>query len=157
MVTAISGAFVISKSGNKTKMHDFRGEQAKHSEIWGTGIRGRAADSVGPVHVRSVFQWCLTLCDPVTPGTEARQAPLSIGFFRQEHWSGLPFLPPGDLPHPGTEPLALSWQAGSSPLSQCALGITLFLPLAAGGGEASVAASPASGPIGHISLHIRPL
>ena len=91
MVTAISGAFVISKSGNKTKMHDFRGEQAKHSEIWGTGIRGRAADSVGPVHVRSVFQWCLTLCDPVTPGTEARQAPLSIGFFRQEHWSGLPF------------------------------------------------------------------
>ena len=31
------------------------------------------------------------------------QAPLSMGFFRQEYWSGLPFLPPGDLPNPGIE------------------------------------------------------
>ena len=34
----------------------------------------------------------------------ARQAPLSLGFFRQEDWSGLPFPPPGDLPDPGIEP-----------------------------------------------------
>ena len=27
-----------------------------------------------------------------------------MGFFRQEYWSGLPFLPPGDLPHPGIKP-----------------------------------------------------
>ena len=33
--------------------------------------------------------------------TAARQAPLSMGFPRQEDWSGLPFLPPGDLPSPG--------------------------------------------------------
>ena len=32
------------------------------------------------------------------------QAPLSAGFFRQEHWSGLPFPPPGDLPNSGIEP-----------------------------------------------------
>ena len=32
------------------------------------------------------------------------QAPLSMGFFRQEYWSGLPFPSPGDLPTPGTEP-----------------------------------------------------
>ena len=32
------------------------------------------------------------------------QAPLSIGFSRQDYWSGLPFLPPGDLPDPGIEP-----------------------------------------------------
>ena len=32
------------------------------------------------------------------------QAPLSIGFFRQEYWSGLPFPPPGNLPDPGIEP-----------------------------------------------------
>ena len=32
------------------------------------------------------------------------QAPLSIGFFRQENWNGLPFPPPEDLPDPGTEP-----------------------------------------------------
>ena len=32
------------------------------------------------------------------------QAPLSVGFSRQEHWSGLPFPSPGDRPHPGIEP-----------------------------------------------------
>ena len=34
----------------------------------------------------------------------AHQAPLSMGFSRQEYWSGLPFPPPGDLPIPGMEP-----------------------------------------------------
>ena len=43
----------------------------------------------------------------VTPWTEACQAPLSMGFPRQEYWSGLPFPPPGDLPNPGTEPKSL--------------------------------------------------
>ena len=33
----------------------------------------------------------------------ARQAPLSMGFSRQEYWSGLPFSPPGDLPNPEVE------------------------------------------------------
>ena len=37
--------------------------------------------------------------DSATPWTVAQQAPLSMGFFRQEHWSGLPFPPPGDLPN----------------------------------------------------------
>ena len=36
--------------------------------------------------------------------TVACQAPLSVGFFRQEYWSGLPFPSPGDLPDPGVEP-----------------------------------------------------
>ena len=40
----------------------------------------------------------------VTPQTVARQAPLSIGFPRQEYWSKLPFPPPGDLPDPGIKP-----------------------------------------------------
>ena len=35
--------------------------------------------------------------------TVAHQAPLSVEFFRQEYWSGLPFPPPGGLPHPGIE------------------------------------------------------
>ena len=39
----------------------------------------------------------------VTPWTVARQAPLSMGFSRQECWSGLPFPPAGDLPEPGIE------------------------------------------------------
>ena len=40
----------------------------------------------------------------VTPWTVAHQAPLPMGFFRQEYWSGLPFPSPGDLPNPGIEP-----------------------------------------------------
>ena len=39
----------------------------------------------------------------VTPWTIAHQAPLSMGLSRQEYWSGLPFLSPGDLPDPGIE------------------------------------------------------
>ena len=46
----------------------------------------------------------------------ACQAPLSMGFPRQENWSGLPYLPPGDLPNPGIEPVSLASPAlaGSS-------------------------------------------
>ena len=39
-----------------------------------------------------------------TPWTVAHQAPLPMGFSRQEYWSGLPFPSPGDLPDPGVEP-----------------------------------------------------
>ena len=42
----------------------------------------------------------------------AWQAPLSMKFSRQEYWSGLPFLTPGDLPDPGTERLASPALAG---------------------------------------------
>ena len=52
----------------------------------------------------------------VTPWTVAHQAPMSMGFSRQEYWSGLPCPPPGDLPNPGIEPASLRllhWQAGS--------------------------------------------
>ena len=44
----------------------------------------------------------------VTPWTIACQAPLSMRFPRQEHWSGLPFPPPGDLPDPGIEPKSVA-------------------------------------------------
>ena len=52
-----------------------------------------------------------------TPCTAARQAPLSMGFSRQEYWSGLPFPSLGDLPDPGIEPESLALQAGSLLLS----------------------------------------
>ena len=45
----------------------------------------------------------------VTPWTAAYQAPLSMGFFRQEYWSGLPFPPPRTLPNPGIEPLSMGF------------------------------------------------
>ena len=43
---------------------------------------------------------------PLQSWTVACQAPLSMGFPRQEGWSGLPFFPPQDLPDPGTKPLS---------------------------------------------------
>ena len=46
-----------------------------------------------------------------------RQAHLSMGFSRQEYWSGLPFPTPGDLPDPGIEPVTPHWQTISLPLS----------------------------------------
>ena len=49
--------------------------------------------------------------------TVAHQAPPSIGFPRQEYWSGLPFPSPGGLPEPRMEPSSLAWQADSLPLS----------------------------------------
>ena len=55
----------------------------------------------------------------MVPWTIACQAPQSMGFYRQEYWSVLPFPPPGDLLHPGIPPASLTspaMQAGSLPL-----------------------------------------
>ena len=51
----------------------------------------------------------------VTPQTVACQAPLSMGFSRQEYWSGLLFLTPRDLLNPGIEPRFPALQADSLP------------------------------------------
>ena len=62
---------------------------------------------------------CPVVSDFMTPWTVAPQAPLSMGFPRQECWSGLSCPPLGDLPDPGIKPSLLHllpWQAGSSPL-----------------------------------------
>ena len=47
------------------------------------------------------------MSNSVTPWTVDYQTPLSVGFSRQEYWSGLPCPPPGDLPNPGIEPTSL--------------------------------------------------
>ena len=49
----------------------------------------------------------------MTPWTVDHQAPLSVGFSRQEHWSVLPFLSPQDLPTLGIEPGSPTLQADS--------------------------------------------
>ena len=59
-------------------------------------------------------QSCLPLCNP---GSVALQAPLSVGFSRQEYWSELPFPPPEDLPNPGIKPVSPALQEDSLPLS----------------------------------------
>ena len=51
------------------------------------------------------FHSCLTLCDLLII---AYQAPLSMGFSRQEYWSGLPFFSLGGLPDSGIEPVSLT-------------------------------------------------
>ena len=61
-----------------------------------------------------VAKSCPTL---VTPWTIAHQTPLSMGFPRQEYWSGLPSSTPGDLPDPGIKPKSTAVQVGSLPLS----------------------------------------
>ena len=50
-----------------------------------------------------------------TPWTVACQASLSMGFFRQEYWTGLSCPPSGDLPNPGIEPTSPALQAVSLP------------------------------------------
>ena len=57
-------------------------------------------------------QSCPTLCDPIDGSPSA---PPSLGFSRQEHWSGLPCPPPGDLPNPGIKPRSPTLQADSLP------------------------------------------
>ena len=59
-----------------------------------------------------VGKLCLTFA---TPWTVACQAPLSMGFSRQEYWSEWPFPSPGDLPNPGIKPRSPALQADSLP------------------------------------------
>ena len=69
-----------------------------------------------PVSTGSEVKWsevnllsCVQLF--ATPWTVAHQAPPSMGFSRQESWSGLPFPSPGDLPDPGIEPRSPALEA----------------------------------------------
>ena len=59
-----------------------------------------------------VSKSCPTLA---IPWTVACQAPLSMGFSRQEYWNGLPFPSPGDRPNPGMEPGSPALQVDSLP------------------------------------------
>ena len=84
------------------------------SRIFGLGFSGPLTSAC----MHTQLLGCVQLL--VTPWTIAHQAPLSMGFFRQEYWSGLWFPPPGNLPDPGIEPMypsSLHWQVVSLPLS----------------------------------------
>ena len=70
-----------------------------------SALRIRYGPYIG-LYVRVKSLSCVQLF--VTLQTVARQAPLSLGFSRQEYWSGLPCPPPGDLPDPGIEPGSLT-------------------------------------------------
>ena len=81
-----------------------------------------------------VAQFCLLL---ETPWTVAYQTPLSMGFSRQESWSGVPFPPPGDLPDSGMDPtspappalgrrILYHWAIGEAPPKCLAKGYSLL-------------------------------
>ena len=76
-------------------------------------VRVRKVNGIGlgSVQFSSVTQSCLTLCNPI----DCSQAPLSMGFSRQEYWSGLPFPSPEDLPDPGIERGSPALRADASP------------------------------------------
>ena len=71
---------------------------------------------------RTCYNLCQTCGDLVAklcptlgiPWTAAHEAPLSMGFSRQEYWSGLPLPFPGDLPYPGVEPASPALAGGFS-------------------------------------------
>ena len=103
--------------------------------IAGAAVRGAVT---GPLCV-TVFCIVRMRCAPLshsavsdseTPWAVARQAPLSMGFSRQEYWSGLPCPPPGDLLDPGTEPRSPALQVdfyrlshkGSPGIRECIAG-----------------------------------
>ena len=65
----------------------------------------------------------------MTPWTVAHQSSPSMGFSRQEYWSGLPFLSPGDLPHPGIEPRSPTLKADALPSEPPGKSSKTFFPL----------------------------
>ena len=72
------------------------------------------------VCIYTCYDMCAWSYPTVTPQTVGHQAPLSMGFSRQECWSRLPFPTPWDIPNPGIEPGSSTLQADSSPLChQC--------------------------------------
>ena len=70
--------------------------------------------TIKDLRMSSEVKWSRSdVSDSATPWTVAYQAPPSLGFSRQEYWSGLPFPSPGDLPNPGIEPGSPTLQADS--------------------------------------------
>ena len=83
-------------------------------------------DQISKLMGLTILRACMLNCFSrvllfVTPWIVARQALLSVGFSRQEYWSGLPFPPPGDLPNLERLNLCLwhplHWQVGSLSLA----------------------------------------
>ena len=66
----------------------------------------------------SLYHVCVrysVVSDSATPQTVALQAPVFMGFSRQDYWSGLPFPSPGDISNPGIKPRSLALQVDSLP------------------------------------------
>ena len=106
------GIFLKKKFFLNTKQFFYFGIQYQLSSFQKTSKANRLGLIRGAGGGGLVTKLCLTL---VIPWTVACQAPLSMGSSRQEHWSGLPFPSPGDLPDPGIEPVFPALQADDLP------------------------------------------
>ena len=91
-----------------------RGQKVRGAGWWCVSShRGGSRGQLRIFFIIRTLQECVLSCFGhvqlyVTLWTIAHQAPLSMGFFRQEYWSGLPCPPPGDLPDPGIKPASLT-------------------------------------------------
>ena len=90
-------------------MRGYRGQ--RFYDYWLGFAGGCGGGGSGVNWKQQAFPACMLSCFSrvrlaVILWTVAHQAPLSMGFSRQGYWSGLPFPPPGDLPHPGIEPVS---------------------------------------------------
>ena len=105
-----------------------RSSKSRHLHLV-SDIKGKSF-SLSPLNITLNIMMCPTLA---TPWTVACQAPLSMGFSRQEYWSGLPFPFPGDLPDPRIERGSPALQADTLPTelqgkpSNITLAIALWL------------------------------
>ena len=94
-----------------------------------------------------------------TPWTAAHQAPLSMGFRRQEYWSGLPFPSPGDLPNPGIKPRPPALQADSLPSGKARQGNVYLIKVTKENKKFSTRMGPHDqhiGPFPHTDEDMRP-
>ena len=93
------GKMVTDENLHSSKCYILRGRLCWENPSWPGNLQGNL--SAPPMRACSVAS---VVSDSSTPWMIACQAPLSMGVFWQEYWSGLPRSSPGDLPNPGIEP-----------------------------------------------------
>ena len=103
----------ISTSPDFSKQLPCRRDMEPQSHVPGSLVSWGWSQNQHPTRTRElVVLVCSVVSDSATPGTIAHQAPLSMGFPRQEYWSRLPFPSPGDLSNPGIEPASPALAGG---------------------------------------------
>ena len=88
-----------------------RGEEGEFSVVQGFGLWVSTAEDTSSIPA-CCAQSLSCICLSAAPWTVACQAPLSMKFSRQEHWSRLPFPTSGDLPDPGIEHVSPALEGG---------------------------------------------
>ena len=107
---AQDGSWSPEWSSQDQKLGAFGPSTLSPTFLWGGERNRRWVNNRSCPHDAVFMGACVlsrsVMSDSVTPWTVARQAPLSMGFSRQEYWSGLPFPIPGFLPDPGNKPVS---------------------------------------------------